>query len=254
MIGMVLGSGLGPLADEIEVDAEFAFSDAGIPESSVPGHLGKFLRGRLAGAEVLVMKGRVHLYEGHSAQVVTAGVRWMAIQGVDALVLTNAAGTLNPQFAPGEWMMLSDYLNLTCASPLVGAEFVDMSEAYDGTWREAFREAAKSLGMPLHEGVYAGLRGPQFETPAEVRMLRNLGADAVGMSTVLETIQARALGLPVVAFSCLTNWAAGISQSPLNHAEVLETGKQAAGVMAGLLKRVIGGRGRGEHPTLNVER
>ncbi len=242
MIGMVLGSGLGPLADEIEVDAEFAFSDAGIPESSVPGHSGKFLRGRLAGAEVLVMKGRVHLYEGHSAQVVTAGVRWMASQGVDALVLTNAAGTLNPQFAPGEWMMLSDHLNLTCASPLVGAEFVDMSEAYDGAWREAFREAAKSLGMPLHEGVYAGLRGPQFETPAEIRMLRTMGADAVGMSTVLETIQARALGLPVVAFSCLTNWAAGISQTPLNHKEVLETGKQAAGVMTGLLKRVIGGR------------
>ena len=137
-------------------------------------------------------------------------------------------------------MRLSDHLNLTCASPLVGAEFVDMSEAYDGTWREAFREAAKSLGMPLHEGVYAGLRGPQFETPAEIRMLRTMGADAVGMSTVLETIQERALGLPVVA--CLTNWAAGISQTPLNHEEVLETGKQAAGVMTGLLKRVIGGR------------
>lgn len=239
MIGMVLGSGLGPLADEIEVDAELAFQDAGIPESSVPGHSGKFLRGRLAGSEVLVMKGRVHLYEGHSAQVVTAGVRWMAQQGVSGLVLTNAAGTLNPKFPPGDWMMLSDHLNLTCASPLVGAEFVDMSEAYDAEWRAAFREEAKSLGMPLHEGVYAGLRGPQFETPAEIRMLRAMGADSVGMSTVLETIQARAMGLSVVAFSCLTNWAAGISQTPLNHGEVLETGKQAAAALTRLLKRVM---------------
>jgi purine-nucleoside phosphorylase len=236
---MVLGSGLGTLADEIEIESEFSFSDAGMPESSVPGHSGKFLRGRLVGAEVLVMKGRVHLYEGHSAQVVTAGVRWMVQQGVSSLVLTNAAGTLNADFSPGEWMMLSDHLNLTSASPLQGAEFVDMSEAYDARWRAAFREAAIALAIPLHEGVYAGLRGPQFETPAEIRMLRAIGADAVGMSTVLETIQARALGVPVVAFSCLTNWAAGISATPLNHEEVLETGKQAAGSMTSLLKRVI---------------
>jgi purine-nucleoside phosphorylase len=236
---MVLGSGLGPLADEVEIDAEFSFLDAGIPESSVPGHSGKFLRGRLAGAEVLVMNGRVHLYEGHSAQVVTAGVRWMVQQGVRSLVLTNAAGTLNADFSPGEWMMLSDHLNLTRASPLQGAEFVDMSEAYDARWRAAFRDAANALAMPLHEGVYAGLRGPQFETPAEIRMLRAIGADAVGMSTVLETIQARALGVPVVAFSCLTNWAAGISSTPLNHEEVLQTGKQATGSMTSLLKRVI---------------
>jgi purine-nucleoside phosphorylase len=140
-------------------------------------------------------------------------------------------------------MMLSDHLNLTSASPLVGAEFVDMSVAYDAAWCAAFREAAKSLGMPLHEGVYAGLRGPQFETPAEIRMLRAIGADAVGMSTVLETIQARALGLPVVAFSCLTNWAAGISKAPLNHEEVLETGRQAAGAMTDLLKMVISRQG-----------
>ena len=239
MIGMVLGSGLGTLADEIEIESEFSFSDAGMPESSVPGHSGKFLRGRLVGAEVLVMKGRVHLYEGHSAQVVTAGVRGMVQQGVSSLVLTNAAGTLNADFSPGEWMMLSDHLNLTSASPLQGAEFVDMSEAYDARWRAAFREAAIALAIPLHEGVYAGLRGPQFETPAEIRMLRAIGADAVGMSTVLETIQARALGVPVVAFSCLTNWAAGISATLLNHEEVLETGKQAAGSMTSLLKRVI---------------
>ncbi|MGA0854086.1 MAG: purine-nucleoside phosphorylase [Luteolibacter sp.] len=239
MIGMVLGSGLGPLADEIEVIEEISFSEAGLAESSVPGHSGKFLHGHLAGAEVMVMKGRVHLYEGHSAQAVTAGVRWMAEKGIDGLVLTNAAGTLNENFAPGGWMMLSDHLNLTGTSPLVGAEFIDMSVAYDAEWRAKFRKAASELRVNLHEGVYAGLRGPQFETPAEIRMLRTMGADAVGMSTVLETIQARALGLPVVAFSCLTNWAAGISKTPLNHEEVLETGKLAAGAMTDLLKRVL---------------
>ncbi|MEY5013333.1 MAG: hypothetical protein RLY69_1048 [Verrucomicrobiota bacterium] len=191
MIGMVLGSGLGPLADEVEVIEEISFSEVGLAESSVQGHSGKFARGRLADAEVMVMKGRVHLYEGYSAQAVTAGVRWMAEQGISALVLTNAAGTMNENFHPGGWMMLSDHLNLTGTSPLVGAEFIDMSVAYDAEWRAHFRRAASELGLDLHEGVYAGLRGPQFETPAEIRMLRTMGADAVGMSTVLETIQAR---------------------------------------------------------------
>ena len=168
----------------------------------------------------------------------TAGVRWMAEQGANSLVLTNAAGSVNRDFAPGEWMMLSDHLNLTGASPLSGANFIDMSVAYDALWREDFRKAAADRGMKLNEGVYAGLRGPQYETPAEIRMLRTIGADAVGMSTVLETIQARALGLRVVGFSCLTNWAAGMQEN-LNHEEVLETGKGAARVMAGLLKEVI---------------
>ena len=145
---------------------------------------------------------------------------------------------MNRDFAPGEWMMLSDHLNLTGASPLSGAHFIDMSVAYDKAWREDFRKAAAVRGMKLNEGVYAGLRGPQYETPAEIRMLRTIGADAVGMSTVLETIQARALGLRVVGFSCLTNWAAGMQEN-LNHEEVLETGKGAARVIAGLLKEVI---------------
>jgi purine-nucleoside phosphorylase len=185
------------------------------------------------------MQGRVHLYEGHSPRQVTAGVRWMAGHGVKRLILTNAAGTLNPDFKPGSWMMFSDHLNLTGASPLEGADFVDLSSAYDPAWREQFRSAAASSGMPLHEGVYAGLRGPQYETPAEIRMLRTLGADAVGMSTVLETIQARSLGLTVTAFSCLTNWAAGISKTPLDHKEVLETGNHAAEEMIGLMTRVL---------------
>jgi purine-nucleoside phosphorylase len=240
MTGIVLGSGLGPLADAVIVDREVPFAEAGLPASTVPGHSGKFIFGHLEGEPVVLMKGRVHLYEGHAPQAVTVGVRWMAGQGIKRLILTNAAGTLNPQFHPGTWMMLSDHLNLTATSPLEGANFVDLTEAYDPVWRSAFREAAAAMGMPLHEGVYASLRGPQYETPAEIRMLRVMGADAVGMSTVLETIQARSLGLPVCAFSCLTNWAAGISAAPLDHHEVLETGKQAAQAMIGLLGKVIG--------------
>jgi purine-nucleoside phosphorylase len=239
MTGIVLGSGLGPLADAVVVEREVSFADAGLPASSVPGHSGKFIFGRLEGEPVVLMKGRVHLYEGHAPRAVTAGVRWMAGQRIKRLILTNAAGTLNPEFHPGTWMMLADHLNLTATSPLGGADFVDLTAAYDPAWRSAFRGAADVLGMPLHEGVYAGLRGPQYETPAEIRMLRVMGADAVGMSTVLETIQARSLGLPVCAFSCLTNWAAGISAAPLDHHEVLETGKKAAQAMIGLLGEVI---------------
>ncbi len=240
MTGIVLGSGLGPLADAVVVEREVPFAEAGLPVSSVPGHAGKFVFGKLAGAPVVLMKGRVHLYEGHGARAVTAGVRWMAEQGVKRLILTNAAGTLNLAFHPGTWMMLGDHLNLTGTSPLEGADFVDLSAAYDPAWRAEFRAVAEKSGMPLHEGVYAGLRGPQYETPAEIQMLRVIGADAVGMSTVLEAIQARSLGLPVVAFSCLTNWAAGISEMPLDHHEVLETGKQAAQAMIGLMTKVLG--------------
>jgi purine-nucleoside phosphorylase len=241
MIGIVLGSGLGPLADAVAVEREVTFAEADLPASSVPGHAGKFVFGKLGATSVVLMKGRVHLYEGHGPRLVTAGIRWMAEQGMERLILTNAAGTLNPDFSPGTWMMLSDHLNLTGTSPLEGADFIDMSVAYDADWRAAFRLAADSSGMTLHEGVYAGLRGPQYETPAEIRMLAAIGADAVGMSTVLETIQARSLGLRVVAFSCLTNWAAGITAAHLDHHEVLETGRQAAQAMIGLLTEVLGG-------------
>lgn len=236
MTAIVLGSGLGPLADAVEVSREVPFADVGLPVSTVPGHAGKFIFGTLDGAEVVLMKGRVHLYEGHSPQTVTAGVRWLTEHGVRSLILTNAAGTLNPDFPPGEWMMLSDHLNLTGRSPLQGAHFQDLSEAYDAAWRARFRQSAEQLGVPLHEGVYAGNRGPQYETPAEVRMLRAMGADAVGMSTVLEAIQARALGMRVAAFSCLTNWAAGMNAQPLDHHEVMETGQQASAAMIRLLR------------------
>lgn len=227
------------------VEREVPFAETGLPVSSVPGHAGKFVFGKLADTPVILMKGRVHLYEGHGPQQVTAGVRWMAEQGAERLILTNAAGTLNPDFAPGTWMMLNDHLNLTGISPLEGADFIDLSVAYDADWRATFREAAISSGMSLHEGVYAGLRGPQYETPAEIRMLHTLGADAVGMSTVLETIQARSLGLRVVAFSCLTNWAAGITGTALDHHEVLETGKLAAQAMIRLLTHVLGEKAKG---------
>jgi purine-nucleoside phosphorylase len=237
---MVLGSGLALLAEVVAVEREVSFAEAGLPASTVPGHEGKFVFGKLGGTSVVLMKGRVHLYEGHGPRFVTAGVRWMAEQGMEKIILTNAAGTLNPDFAPGTWMMLSDHINLTRSSPLEGADFVDLSVAYDAAWRADFRTAAAATGMVLHEGVYAGLHGPQYETPAEIRMLRAIGADAVGMSTVLETIQARSLGLPVAGFSCLTNWAAGMTAATLDHHEVLETGKQAAHAMIGLLTEVIG--------------
>jgi len=241
MTGIVLGSGLGVLADEVEVLEEVGFAEAGLAVSTVPGHAGRFVFGKLGGTDVVLMKGRVHLYEGHGADAVTAGVRWMAGKGVESIILTNAAGTVNRDFPPGTWMALSDHLNLTGTTPLVGANFIDMCEAYDKAWRAEFLKAASELSMPLHEGVYAGLCGPQYETPAEVRMVRTLGADAVGMSTVLEAIQAKSLGMKVAGFSCLTNWAAGM-QETLNHEEVLETGKAAGSVMVKLLEKVLGAR------------
>jgi purine-nucleoside phosphorylase len=241
MTGIVLGSGLGPLAEAVRVEDEISFASAGLPASTVPGHHGKFIIGKLGREPVVLMSGRVHLYEGHDPRAVTDGVAWMADRGVSRIVLTNAAGTLNPDFPPGTWMAFSDHLNLTGTSPLKGAEFIDMSNAYDPEWRDGFMDAADAMGITLHRGVYAGLRGPQYETPAEVRMLRTLGADAVGMSTVLETIRARSLGLRVAAFSCLTNWAAGISPAPLDHAEVIATGKKAARDMIRLLEKTVGG-------------
>ena len=239
MIGIDVGSGLSTLAEAVTVEREVTFADVGLPVSSVPGHAGKFVFGQLDQSPVLLMKGRVHLYEGHPPRTVTAGIRWLAQQGVRRLILTNAAGSINRSFQPGTWMMLADHLNLTGASPLEGPDFIDLSAAYDPAWRAGFRAAAAASNILLHEGVYAGLRGPQFETPAEIRMLKSLGADAVGMSTVLETIQARSLGLTVTAFSCLTNWATGISPTPLDHHAVLTTGQRAAPTLIGLLTQVI---------------
>lgn len=237
-LGLVLGSGLGGFTERVEIVRRIGYAALGLPQSGVPGHVGELVLGTVGKTRVTVLSGRVHLYEGKPVEEVTAGVRLLARCGVKRLILTNAAGTLNENFAPGAWMALTDHLNLTGASPLTGGpNFVDMSEVYSAALRRRFLAAAAETGVTLREGVYAGLRGPQYETPAEIRMLRVLGADAVGMSTVLEAIQARALNMEIAAFSCLTNWAAGMA-GPLSHAEVVEVGRKAAGALADLLERV----------------
>ena len=238
---IVLGSGLNVLVSETESQDVVGYSEfAELPKPSVPGHAGRFVLGKIGDARVIFAQGRIHLYEGHSARQITAGVRILAAAGIKRIILTNAAGVANPGFPPGSWMMITDHLNLTGTTPLLGSpQFIDLTEVYSKKWRAEFSRAAKAEGIVLHEGVYAGLLGPQYETPAEVRMLRQLGADAVGMSTVLEAIQARALGLEVAGFSCLTNWAAGIGAEGLSHEEVLETGKQAADVFVRLLNATL---------------
>lgn len=243
-LAIVLGSGLNVLVSQTDAQETVGYSEfAELAKPSVPGHAGRFVRGKIADTPVIFAQGRVHLYEGHTASTVTAGIRILAGSGIKKLILTNAAGAANADFAPGSWMMLADHLNLTGTTPLLGsAQFLDLTEVYSEKWRAKFRVAAKNESVTLHEGVYAGLLGPQYETPAEVRMLRQLGADAVGMSTVLEAVQARALGMEVAGFSCLTNWAAGISGAPLSHAEVLETGKAAAAQFVRLLNATLQGR------------
>lgn len=245
---LVLGSGLGSFADGCRKIFEVPYDAIpGLPESKVPGHAGKFVGAELGGVPLLLALGRVHYYEGHSARQVAAHVRLMASLGPRLLVLTNAAGSLNPDFAPGGWMMISDHLNLTAASPLSGGpNFLDLSDLYSARWRRHFRALAADSGQGLHEGVYACLPGPQYETPAEIRMLRTLGADAVGMSTVFEAVQARALGLDIAAFSCLTNWAAGVTDQALSHDEVLSTGRAAAALLGDLLAAGLAGGLAGE--------
>lgn len=241
---IVLGSGLSLPFEGEAPEARLSYSQFDeLPQPSVPGHAGEFVLSVAGGERVIYARGRVHLYEGHGAREVTAGVRLLAAAGVHRVVLTNAAGTANPSFAPGSWMMIEDHLNLTGTTPLLGtAEFIDMSEVYSARWRSHFADAATRAAVSLHRGVYAGLLGPQYETPAEVRMLRQLGADAIGMSTVLEAIQARALGMEVAAFSCLTNWAAGLGEHALSHEEVLRTGKAAADDFRRLLAAAFAAR------------
>ncbi|HLW34128.1 MAG TPA: purine-nucleoside phosphorylase [Chthoniobacterales bacterium] len=238
---IILGSGLNSLVADPEQDLIVPYSKfSEIPKPSVPGHVGRFVLGDIEQTKIVFAQGRVHLYEGHPARDVTSIVRILAEAGIKQLIVTNAAGSLNPKFKPGDWMMITDHINLTGTSPLIGsANFIDMSDVYSPRLREKFRAVSKPVGMVLHEGVYAGCLGPQYETPAEVRMLQNLGADAVGMSTVLEVIQARALGLEVAGFSCLTNLAAGLSKEPLSHQEVLEVGKKAAADFAQLLTAAL---------------
>lgn len=238
-VGIVLGSGLNALVPE-SADSVAYSEFPELPKPSVPGHTGRFILGITGSTRVIFAQGRVHLYEGLTANQITAGIRTLAAAGIKRLILTNAAGVANESFSPGSWMMITDHLNLTATTPLLGsAQFIDMTETYSKRWRAEFARAAKAQSITLHEGVYAGCLGPQYETPAEVRMLRQLGADAIGMSTVLEAIQARALGLEVAAFSCLTNWAAGIGDGNLSHTEVLETGRAAAEAFVRLLEAAL---------------
>lgn len=238
---IVLGSGLGALVEEISFRQRIPYSDfAELPPTKITGHAGQFALGAINDRQVIYAQGRAHLYEGHTAQAVTASIRLLADCGVKRVILTNAAGSANPVFHPGTWMMIADHLNLTGTSPLLGAgAFVDMSDVYSEELRACVAQTAREQHIPLHQGVYAGVLGPQYETPAEVRMLRGLGADAIGMSTVLEAIQARALGMEVGGFSCLTNWAAGIGEDELSHHEVLTTGKAAASEFARLLEAAL---------------
>lgn len=238
---IVLGSGLGGVVEFFGIEAEVSFADVpGLSASTVPGHFGRLVLIRLSDKPVLIAQGRRHLYEGLSAYEVTAGIRFMHTLGVRRLVLTNAAGAIKDSMAVGDWMLITDHLNLQGTTPLLGGpHFHDMSEVYSVSWRQRFLKAASKLQMPLHEGVYAALLGPQYETPAEIRMLRTIGADAVGMSTVPEAIQARALGMEVAGISMLTNWAAGLKPQTLDHAEVVSVGKQASTGLAALLLEAL---------------
>lgn len=241
-IAIVLGSGLNSLVQNPPRDRLIPYGEiGGLPRSTVKGHVSRFVLSEIGGTPVVFAQGRVHLYEGHSARDVAAGVRFLARAGIEKLILTNAAGAVNPDFSPGSWMMITDHLNFTGCTPLIGGtEFIDLTDAYSRGWRERFAAAAHSEKMTLHQGVYAGLLGPQYETPAEVKMLRLLGADAIGMSTVCETIQARALGLEVAGFSCLTNWAAGLNPGALSHREVLAAGEASGGAFVSLLRAALG--------------
>ena len=230
-IAIVLGSGLGFLADRVEGAARVPYADIpGFPEPGVQGHKGELVAGNLGGVPVLVQAGRFHLYEGHDA--VTAGlpVRVFSRLGIKTLVVTNASGGIRPGFGAGTLMLLSDHLNLMFRNPLIGPliegeeRFPDMTEAYDAGLRKLAKETASRLKVPLEEGVYAALLGPSYETPAEVRMLGKMGADAVGMSTVPEVIVARARGMKCLGFSIVTNPAAGLSGANLSHQEVLDVG------------------------------
>ncbi len=244
---VVLGSGLGGFAGELAERAEVPYGEIpGWPCSTAIGHAGKLVFGRLGEMPLAVMSGRAHLYEGYTPAQVTFGVRVLGSMGVRALVLTNAAGGINLEFSRGGLVLISDHINLQGSNPLVGPNderlgprFPDMTEAYSRRYREIAREAAAEMGIELREGVYAALLGPNYETPAEIRYLRAIGADMVGMSTVPEVIVANHMGMRVLGISCVTNMAAGILPVKIRHEEVLETGAMVRETLVGLLKRIL---------------
>jgi purine-nucleoside phosphorylase len=246
-VGIVLGSGLGGLADDVEDPVAIPFAELpGWPAATAPGHVGRLLLGRLAGRSVVMLQGRFHVYEGNDPGLVVQPVLLFKRLGARLVVLTNAAGGVDPSFGPGTLMVIRDHLNLTGRTPLlgpnadeIGARFQDLTEAWDPGLRDGLLAAGKAEGVDLAQGVYAGLLGPQYETPSEVRMLRGLGADAVGMSTVLECIAARWTGLAVCGVSLVTNAGAGYTGEPLTHEEVLESGKVAGPRLARVIRRFI---------------
>jgi purine-nucleoside phosphorylase len=246
-IGVVLGSGLGDFARELEDAVAIPYADIpGWPPSTAVGHAGKLYLGTLKGLEIAVMAGRNHLYEGYTAAQVTYGVRVLFGLGVRSMVFTNAAGGINLEYQKGALVLISDHINLQGVNPLtgpnddtLGPRFPDMSEAYSAAYRATAHAVARELGFVFAEGVYAGLLGPNYETPAEIRYLRAIGADLVGMSTVPEVIIANYLGMRSLAISCVTNMAAGILPEKLNHEEVLEAGRQVRGTLVSFLKAVL---------------
>lgn len=248
-MGLALGSGLGGLADILDLEVAIPFGELpGWPPATAPGHAGRLLVGRLAGVPAVIQQGRFHLYEGHSAGFVVGPVLLMGRLGADTLLLTNAAGGVNPAYAAGTLMAIADHLNLTGRHPLIGPNaaeigprFPDMTEVWDATLRARLHEAAAAEGVDLEEGVYACLTGPSYETPAEVRMLRGLGADAVGMSTALEAIAARWAGLRVCGVSLVTNPGAGLSGAQLSHSEVLAAAEAAGPRLARVIARFVAG-------------
>ena len=245
--GVVLGSGLEGFAAELTDRVEIPYAEIpGWPRSTVAGHTGRLAVGRLGAVAVAVLSGRAHLYEGYSAAEVAFPVRVLGLLGIRTLVLTNAAGGINPAFRAGQLALISDHLNLQGVNPLVGEKkerfgprFVDLSDVYPIRLRELGREAGRRLGLDLREGVYAAVTGPHYETPAEIRYLRAIGADLVGMSTVPEAIAAAQMGIPVLGISCVANAAAGNLPHRISHEEVLEAGARSRDSLIALLKEVI---------------
>ena len=246
-IGLVLGSGLGAFADELTERTDIPYADIpGWPHSTAVGHAGKLIIGKLGELDVAVMAGRAHLYEGYSMQQVTYGVRVLHSIGARSMVFTNAAGGINLALERGGLVLISDHINLQGANPLVGPNddslgprFPDMSEAYSRVYRDTAKRVAAELCIPIAEGVYAAMLGPSYETPAEIRYLRAIGADVVGMSTVPEAIVANHMGMKVLGISCVTNMAAGILPQKINHEEVLETGAMVRDTLVKFLKALL---------------
>lgn len=246
-IALVLGSGLGDYASGIDCEFELPYSEIeGFPVSTVQGHDGRFIFGHVGGARVVCMKGRVHYYEGYPMEDVVLPARLMGLLGAKVLFLTNASGGINPDFNGGDFMLVTDHIASFVPSPLIGANidelgprFPDMSHAYDVQLQQVIRDSAAALGISLKEGVYCQLTGPSFETPAEIRMCSRLGADAVGMSTAVETIAAGHMGLKVCCISCISNKAAGLSDTKLTHEEVQETADRVSGQFKALVTESI---------------